>query len=295
MLGDHLEKLKHFIGVAKAGSIRKYAIRYNLSQPAISKSIQILESALETSLMQRSRDGIRLTDSGQALYRWADSIYFQSEDVERRIRMESKQRLKGQVKLGTYLSISIYYIPHFFKHVQREQSDVHFTFLSYSSAKLVSELKAGKLDLIISIDPPARRELNHVKLYDDTYSLYRAIGGGAEARNAPIFTLSRAKDSDGRDMVHYLKNASLLQRAYFCSDFEVVKAMVENDAGLAILPDRVAAPLVNNQRIERSGLSPRLVEFGSHSVVLSCNRHRAADHLLRWTTERIVRTVGGSF
>jgi DNA-binding transcriptional LysR family regulator len=62
MILDHLEKLLHFTGVAKSRSIRGYAQANNISQPAVSKSLQLLESSLETTLLVRNRDGCELTE-----------------------------------------------------------------------------------------------------------------------------------------------------------------------------------------------------------------------------------------
>jgi LysR family transcriptional regulator of abg operon len=74
MLIDHLEKLRHFVGVVRANSIRGYAIQHNLSQPAISKSIQILEATLESGILVRDRNGVQLTQSGKRLYEWAEKL-----------------------------------------------------------------------------------------------------------------------------------------------------------------------------------------------------------------------------
>lgn len=57
-LVDHLEKLRHFLGVVKARSIRSYAITHRLSQPAVSTAVRILESDLEVTLLVRNRDGV---------------------------------------------------------------------------------------------------------------------------------------------------------------------------------------------------------------------------------------------
>jgi DNA-binding transcriptional LysR family regulator len=57
MLTDHLEKLTHFCGVFRAGSIRGYALEMGLSQPGVSRAIQLLEMELETTLFLRNGKG----------------------------------------------------------------------------------------------------------------------------------------------------------------------------------------------------------------------------------------------
>jgi len=59
-----LEQLSHFLVVLESGSIREAARRLGLSQPALSKSLRLLESELNAQLLQRSRQGIRATPAG---------------------------------------------------------------------------------------------------------------------------------------------------------------------------------------------------------------------------------------
>jgi len=73
-LSIHLEKLVHFVGTARTGSIRGYAIAHSLSQPAIFKAIQNLETDLETALLVRNMDGVQLTQAGQKLFEFAEEF-----------------------------------------------------------------------------------------------------------------------------------------------------------------------------------------------------------------------------
>ncbi|BDD73943.1 LysR family transcriptional regulator [Streptomyces violaceoruber] len=59
--------LRYFAAVAEEGSLTRAAQRLYVSQPALTKQIRRLESALGTALFTRSRDGMALTEPGRAL------------------------------------------------------------------------------------------------------------------------------------------------------------------------------------------------------------------------------------
>ncbi|MFD6743157.1 LysR family transcriptional regulator [Streptomyces anthocyanicus] len=59
--------LRYFAAVAEEGSLTRAAQRLYVSQPALTKQIRRLESALGTALFTRARDGMALTEPGRAL------------------------------------------------------------------------------------------------------------------------------------------------------------------------------------------------------------------------------------
>lgn len=287
MLHDHLEKLKHFVGVVHAGSIRGYAVKNGLSQPAVSKSIQILESILESGILIRAREGIVLTEAGRELFEWAERILSESEQIEIRVRRHSQLKLEGNFKLGTYQSIAVYFVPQFLKFLRQTQKQLSINLVTASSQELVKRLKSGELDLAISINPPRERGLTSKVLFDDTYSLYRNNRESFELGAAPIFTLPTAEDTSGKTLAAYLQSTPWSESLISCGDFEVAKAMLEAGVGFAILPERVAQILVEQKKVERHPRARGLSEFGTHHVALSFRSHRASDISIQWLSNQI--------
>jgi DNA-binding transcriptional LysR family regulator len=62
--GVELRHLRYFIAVAEAGSFTQAAERMNLAQPTLSTQIRRLEEMVGAPLLQRRREGVRLTDAG---------------------------------------------------------------------------------------------------------------------------------------------------------------------------------------------------------------------------------------
>lgn len=59
-----LDELRHFLLVVEHGTLTHAARLANLTQPALSASIQRLEAEMGARLLHRSRRGARLTAAG---------------------------------------------------------------------------------------------------------------------------------------------------------------------------------------------------------------------------------------
>jgi DNA-binding transcriptional LysR family regulator len=62
-----LRHLRYLVAVAEAGTFTRAAERIFVAQPTLSQQIRRLEELVGTPLLQRGRDGLRLTDAGQVL------------------------------------------------------------------------------------------------------------------------------------------------------------------------------------------------------------------------------------
>ena len=71
-MGLDLRKVEHFVAVVEERSMTRAAARLHLSQQALSMSMRALERELGVPLLDRSRRGVALLASGEALY--ADAV-----------------------------------------------------------------------------------------------------------------------------------------------------------------------------------------------------------------------------
>ena len=67
--------LKYFIAVADTGSILAASNDLNVSQPSITRSVQIIEGSLKKKLFLRTKKGVKLTKEGELFYLNAKSIF----------------------------------------------------------------------------------------------------------------------------------------------------------------------------------------------------------------------------
>jgi LysR family transcriptional regulator, benzoate and cis,cis-muconate-responsive activator of ben and cat genes len=65
--GVELRHLRYFVAVADAGTFTHAAERMFIAQPTLSQQIRRLEELVGTPLLQRRREGVRLTEAGNVL------------------------------------------------------------------------------------------------------------------------------------------------------------------------------------------------------------------------------------
>src|SRR2546423_11790659 len=66
-LAIELRHLRYFVALADAGSFTHAAERMFIAQPTLSQQIRRLEEIVGTQLLQRRREGLRLTTAGTGL------------------------------------------------------------------------------------------------------------------------------------------------------------------------------------------------------------------------------------
>lgn len=101
-------RLKYFCAVAEAGSVRGAAELLNVSPPALSKAIHILEDELGIKLFVRSGRSILLTDAG---FRLAEKSRAILQDIEKlKSSAEEERSAVHELKIATFEVFSTYFL-----------------------------------------------------------------------------------------------------------------------------------------------------------------------------------------
>lgn len=86
-----LYQLKQFAAAAEQENMTRAAEQLNIAQPAISKTIHHLERELGALLFERTGKGLRRTEQGDILLRYAKQILQAEEDARREIAESAQQ------------------------------------------------------------------------------------------------------------------------------------------------------------------------------------------------------------
>ena len=110
MLKD-FAKLQTFMTVVKEKSFSKASAKLGISQPAVTQQIKFIEDYLDSRIVERKKNGIKLTKEGEDLHRIATRL-------EKAIKSAEKDLLNIISKeftfvLGTSFVIGNYIIPPF--------------------------------------------------------------------------------------------------------------------------------------------------------------------------------------
>lgn len=110
MLPFTLQQLRILKAIATEKNFTKAASTLYISQPSLSKQIKILETNLETLLINRERNKLSLTDNGQVLLQYSERILALCEESCRAL-MDRKNGERGNLTVGASQTIGTYLMP----------------------------------------------------------------------------------------------------------------------------------------------------------------------------------------
>lgn len=110
MLPFTLQQLRILKAVATEKNFTKAAAVLYISQPSLSKQIKILEKNLNTLLINRERNKLSLTESGQVFLQYSERILALCEESCRAL-IDLKNGERGNLTVGASQTIGTYLMP----------------------------------------------------------------------------------------------------------------------------------------------------------------------------------------
>lgn len=139
-------RLKVFYTVAKRGSFTKAAKELLISQPAVTKHIQEIESSYQTKLFVRDGMKIYLTEAGELLYTYAEEIFSIYRNLEFDIHALNA-KMDGSLRVGASTTISQYVLPPLLAEFKKKVNDLHLDVVSDNTTVVENLLLAKSIDV----------------------------------------------------------------------------------------------------------------------------------------------------
>ena len=159
-----LRDLDTFAVVVASGGMRKAAEKLHLSQPSVSKAIAELESALGVTLLDRSRQGIQVTDFGRSLLKRAEAIFDELEQGARELD-QLADPYSGEINFACAETVNGGIVSAAMERMSKRYPGVAFSVDSGDTPVLMSRFLEGRVsDFVITrpygavIDPAVRAE-----------------------------------------------------------------------------------------------------------------------------------------
>ena len=147
-----LELYRVFKEVAEAGNISTAAKNLYISQSAVSQSIKQLETALQARLFSHSPRGVSLTGEGQMLYQYVRSALGLLATGEDKLS-QAQQLLLGTLVIGASDTVTSFFLTHYLDAFHRLHPGIRLKIVSGRSAKVLSMLKSGAVDIAFASSP----------------------------------------------------------------------------------------------------------------------------------------------
>jgi DNA-binding transcriptional LysR family regulator len=143
-----MNHLLYFYAVAKNGSITGASRELMVSQSSLSIQMKQFERSLGQRLLDRSKSGVELTETGEIVYQAAERITQELERLTDRLE-QAEHRMRGTISIGTVNSIGIYMLPNLLKEFKEAYPEVRIKIDFKSARDAIELLQAGKVDISI--------------------------------------------------------------------------------------------------------------------------------------------------
>jgi len=163
MLKD-FAKLQTFLMVVKERSFSKASAKLGISQPAVTQQIKFIEDYLDTTIVERKKNGILLTKDGDELLRIAKKL-------ERAISSSEKELLsiinkEFTLVMGASNSIGNYILPNYLSNIKKLIDNEVFLNVDLSSV-IIEQLENKKIDIALIESPIFKDDIIYREWVED--------------------------------------------------------------------------------------------------------------------------------
>lgn len=158
--------LRSLLAVADAGTITEAADRLDISQSALSRRLQQLETELGAVLLARGRHGVALTEMGRQTVAEGRGIVARYD----RLRQDISDNLglrRGTVRVGGGATVTSYVLPPRIAEFQAGHPGIRFSVKEAGSREIAADVSAGDLELGVVTLPVPSRDLDISELFVD--------------------------------------------------------------------------------------------------------------------------------
>lgn len=200
MLKD-FAKLQTFLTVVKEKSFSKASAKLGISQPAVTQQIKFIEEYLDTKIVERKKNGIKLTKEGEDLHRIALRL-------DKAIVASEKELLKIINKeftfiLGASYAIANYVLPAYLSKIKEKINNEVYIHAGMSE-EIIEELEDKKIDLALIESPVIHENIIYREWAEDELVVCSSQPIPKQLKREDLFTfdwICRDENSHTRKLV----------------------------------------------------------------------------------------------
>lgn len=163
-----LKQLKAFLTVAETGNVTRASALLNLVQPAVSRQLRLLEEDIGTTLFDRSRQGMELTDAGKKLLEYARRVLLEVERARAELQA-SQGEVGGIVTIGLLPSTCDLLSSALVAEVARNYPQIRMRIAMGYTGTLQKWLETGEVDTaLLFYDPRHSPTLQFTPLLEES-------------------------------------------------------------------------------------------------------------------------------
>ena len=212
-----IKELNYLIAIAEEKSISKAADRLYMAQSSLSQFLQTMESNLDTKLFVRTSKGVRLTEAGNIMVKYAYATLAEYHRTQDEIQ-DLKELKSGSVILGISGFRGSYLLPPVLNAFKLDYPGIRVKIVEQNSMMLEQMLLNGEIDLALLVLPVSDTRLQPIFVMNDEICLI-AHENHPLLKKAKKFASARKTDSR---IPHYIDLADAIQYEFFLSDYDTI-------------------------------------------------------------------------
>ena len=147
-----LRKLRHVVGVARAGSFTTASNNLAITQSALTKSVAEVEHLLGVKLFQRLPRGVSLTQAGTVFVPRAERVLADTQELMTDLG-ELQSLAAGQLRIGVAPAGFVGFLEHTVSDFARVYPGIKIEVVDRDVEAVASAVIQGELDLAVGLEP----------------------------------------------------------------------------------------------------------------------------------------------
>jgi len=239
-----LNTLRLFIRVAQTCSFSEAARLEHVSQPALSRTIRLLEEQLGARMFDRNTRNVSLTAAGAKLQPIAERLISEFDLAFTDLSLALSGE-RGRVTVGALPSVAAAFLPAVLARFRSERPQVEVRVEDDLSDPLLDSLQDRRIDFAVTIAPEQTGQLDFQPLFSDECLLVMRKGDPLDASKPLSWAaledsrfIAMAPASSVRRMTDaaFARANVVVRPLYECAHLSTVGGLILSGLGVSALP-----------------------------------------------------------
>lgn len=237
------QRIKILLAAIEYGSLTKAGQNLGYTQSYLTQTMKAFEDEVGFPLLLKTNRGVEPTNEARMLMPAMRKLISCEEKLEQEMA-EIQGIHKGNIRIGSFVSTSVYWVPQILEYFQNNYPDVVFRISELGHDEMIEGLIDGSLDIALMSDPGDKTNIDFIPVLEDPmlvafskkYDLSEYDYVPVEVlKDYPFIMTYKRYDKDPHKV---FEDAGFIPEVkYFSKDDFAVLSMVQKGLGLAILPE----------------------------------------------------------
>ncbi len=261
----NIEYYRVFCEVAKRLSFSAAATALFITQPAVSQTINALESALGTKLFIRTSKGVSLTQEGEQLLYYVEPALNLFKTGESKIN-ELLKLESGEVKIAAADTISKHYLTPYLEQYNRLFPEIKIKVINRTTTECIDLIKSATAEIAF-VNLPIKKssrlkitkclDVNDVFVAGEKYAyLYDKNITAEELSQLPLIMLEPKSNSRRYVDKYFTEQAVSVEPEIELGSHDLLLEFCKIGLGISCVVKEFANPYLNNKELFEIKLTP---------------------------------------